>query len=62
VLTVHGTLDRAINVKDAALFSAALPGSDLKIIEGADHNFTAQEHREALVEAAVGFLTAGGAN
>ncbi|KAI8472361.1 MAG: hypothetical protein J3K34DRAFT_519833 [Monoraphidium minutum] len=59
VLTVHGTRDRAIDAKDARLFAGALPGSGLVLVQGADHNFTAPDHKAELVAAAVHFLYFG---
>lgn len=56
VLTIHGAGDRTILPKDALLFAAALPGSELRVIEGADHNFAGEEAGKELVAAAVEFL------
>jgi pimeloyl-ACP methyl ester carboxylesterase len=57
VLTVHGMGDPVIPSRDAELFHRALPGSELVLIEGADHNFTGREHRQRLVEVAVESLS-----
>ena len=48
-------------MKDASLFQAALPGSALRLVEGADHNFTGAEGRRELVAAAAAFLSGEGA-
>jgi len=58
VLTVHGTGDRTIPVRDGKLIAEAIKaaGSELVLIEGGDHNFTGAEHRQQLVDAVVEFF------
>ncbi|KAL6497368.1 hypothetical protein OROGR_029297 [Orobanche gracilis] len=40
LLTVHGSADRTVPLKDAIQFAKILPNHQLKIIEGANHGFT----------------------
>lgn len=40
VLTVHGTLDEMVPVEDATEFAKHIPNHNLRIVEGADHEFT----------------------
>ena len=39
VLVLHGDEDRAVDVKDGRELAAAIPGAELKIFEGAGHNY-----------------------
>ena len=56
LLTVHGTEDRTIPPRDGRLLAEAVPGSGLVLVEGGDHNFTADGPAAQLVAAAVEFL------
>lgn len=57
VLTIHGTADAVIPVSDGRAFAAAIRGSSLVEVEGADHNFRAAPHLVAeLTRAVVGWL------
>ena len=57
VITVHGSDDSTIPVKDAQEFAKLLPGNNLVVIEGADHNYTVQEHADQLVNVLADFFT-----
>ena len=57
-LTVHGSADAVIPVRDARLFAEAVPGSGLRVVEGADHNFTQPAQRAEMVAAVVEFFAA----
>ncbi|XP_076937233.1 uncharacterized protein LOC143604723 isoform X1 [Bidens hawaiensis] len=54
VLTVHGSVDEVIPVEDALEFAKIIPNHELRIIEGANHNYT--NHRDELVSVVLGFL------
>lgn len=56
VRTIHGTKDKTILVKDAHMFAEAIRGSELVLVEGGDHNYTAADKRQELVDAVVEFL------
>lgn len=60
LLTVHGLSDATIPARDGRLFAEAVPGSGLVLVEGGDHNFTADGPAAQLVAAAVEFLSARG--
>ncbi|XP_076889183.1 putative uncharacterized protein YDL057W [Bidens hawaiensis] len=54
VLTVHGSVDEIIPVEDALEFAKIIPNHELRIIEGANHNYT--NHRDELASVVLGFL------
>jgi alpha/beta superfamily hydrolase len=53
--TVHGSADGIIPVEDAYEFAKHIPTHKLRVIEGADHCYTA--HRKELSDAVVDFIT-----
>jgi pimeloyl-ACP methyl ester carboxylesterase len=57
VLTVHGSADAVIPLADGQEFAARLPGSELVVLQGADHNFTAGFSQQ-LVAAVVDWVQA----
>ncbi len=63
VLTVHGSADTTIPLApDGRAFAAAIAGSGLEVVEGADHNFRAAPHHASqLIEAVVRFISANAA-
>ncbi|EXB38856.1 hypothetical protein L484_027290 [Morus notabilis] len=54
VLTIHGSADDIIPVEDAFEFAKIIPNHKLRIVEGADHGYTA--HLAELASIAVGFI------
>ncbi|GMJ07343.1 hypothetical protein like AT3G47590 [Hibiscus trionum] len=54
VMTVHGSADDLVPVEDASEFDEIVPNHQLKIIEGADHGYTA--HQTELASAVVKFI------
>ncbi|XP_020242499.1 uncharacterized protein LOC109820713 isoform X4 [Asparagus officinalis] len=54
VLTVHGSADEIIPVKDASEFAKLIPNHKLHIVEGADHGYSA--HQVELVSVVLEFL------
>uniref|UniRef100_A0ACD5Y4C6 Uncharacterized protein n=1 Tax=Avena sativa TaxID=4498 RepID=A0ACD5Y4C6_AVESA len=52
--TVHGSADEVIPVQDAYEFAKHIPTHRLRVIEGADHCYTA--HRKELSDAVVDFI------
>eukprot|EP00879_Flechtneria_rotunda_P006261 GHRR01006580.1.p1 GENE.GHRR01006580.1~~GHRR01006580.1.p1 ORF type:complete len:331 (+),score=107.37 GHRR01006580.1:101-1093(+) len=57
VLTIHGTADTTIPIKDGRQFAAVVPNCSLVEVEGADHNFrTSPDHVKQLIDAVVSFL------
>ncbi|KAI3775588.1 hypothetical protein L1987_50167 [Smallanthus sonchifolius] len=54
VLTVHGSVDEVIPVEDALEFAKIIPNHELRIIEGANHNYN--HHRDELVSVVLAFL------
>lgn len=53
--TVHGSADETIPVEDAYEFAKLIPNHKLRIIEGANHNYTA--HRKEVADTVVDFIT-----
>lgn len=51
---MHGTDDEVIPVGDAKEFAKIIPNHQLKIIEGANHGYTA--HQDELISAVVPFI------
>lgn len=54
VLTIHGSADDTVPVADAEEFDRHITHHTLKILDGANHNFT--EHQDAVVQLAAEFL------
>ncbi|KAK9071219.1 hypothetical protein SSX86_009787 [Deinandra increscens subsp. villosa] len=54
VLTVHGSVDEVIPVEDALEFAKIIPNHELRIIDGANHNYN--NHRDELVSVVSAFL------
>lgn len=54
VLTVHGTLDEMVPVEDATEFAKHIPNHNLRIVEGADHEFT--KHQSELCSIVLCFV------
>jgi len=59
VLHVHGTADRVVPAADAVEFHRRVPSSALRLVDGASHNFSREEHRAEVVSAVVDFLAGG---
>lgn len=53
--TVHGSADETIPVEDACEFAKLIPNHELRIIEGANHNYTT--HRKEVADTVVDFIT-----
>lgn len=58
VLTVHGSRDELVPVKDAVEFDKLISNNKLHILEGADHEYT--KHQTQLASAVVNFIKADG--
>lgn len=56
VLTVHGTEDGIIPVDDAKEFDKIISNHKLYILEGADHNYTAELHQVDLATVVLDFI------
>ncbi|MBU0536795.1 MAG: alpha/beta fold hydrolase [Nanoarchaeota archaeon] len=57
ILIIHGTDDTRVPFEDAKeLFNHASEPKKLELIEGADHRFTAQAHREELIEILIDWI------
>uniref|UniRef100_A0A9I9DAI8 Serine aminopeptidase S33 domain-containing protein n=1 Tax=Cucumis melo TaxID=3656 RepID=A0A9I9DAI8_CUCME len=56
VLTVHGTEDEIIPVDDAKEFDKIISNHKLYILEGADHNYTAELHQVELATVVLDFI------
>lgn len=54
MLTVHGSEDEVIPVADAKVFARIIPNHHLKIIEGANHGYSA--HQDELISAVMPFI------
>ncbi|EHA8591764.1 hypothetical protein COCNU_scaffold156577G000010 [Cocos nucifera] len=54
VLTVHGSEDEIVPAEDALKFAELIPNHKLRIIEGADHRYTA--HQEILASLVLDFI------
>ncbi|CAO2816682.1 unnamed protein product [Amaranthus hypochondriacus] len=54
VLSIHGSMDQIVAVKDALEFHKVIGNHTLHIIEGADHEFTS--HQNELVKVVLDFL------
>jgi alpha/beta superfamily hydrolase len=53
--TIHGSADEIIPVEDAYEFAKLIPNHKLRVIEGANHCYTA--HRKELSDAVVECIT-----
>lgn len=54
VLTVHGSMDQIVPVKDALEFDKIITNHVLRIIQGADHEYTS--HQNELVKVVLDFI------
>ncbi|GFP90124.1 UDP-sulfoquinovose synthase chloroplastic [Phtheirospermum japonicum] len=54
VLTVHGTVDEFVPVEDAIEFAKHIPNHNLRIVEGADHEYT--KHQSELTSIVLNFV------
>ncbi|KAL3650746.1 hypothetical protein CASFOL_007149 [Castilleja foliolosa] len=54
VLTVHGTVDEFVPVEDAIEFGKHIPNHNLRIVEGADHEYT--RHQSELISIVLSFV------
>ncbi|KAJ0524199.1 putative feruloyl esterase [Helianthus annuus] len=54
VLIVHGSADEINPVEDALEFAKIIANNELRIIEGANHDYT--NHRQELVSVVLDFL------
>ncbi|KAL6502029.1 hypothetical protein OROGR_027162 [Orobanche gracilis] len=57
VLTVHGTLDEFVPVEDAVEFAKYIKNHNLRIVEGADHEYT--KHQSDLASIVLSFVKTG---
>ncbi|PIN06830.1 putative esterase [Handroanthus impetiginosus] len=57
VLTVHGTEDELVPVEDAIEFSKVIRNHTLRIVEGADHEYT--KHQTELASIVLNFMMTG---
>lgn len=57
VLTIHGGADQTIPFADAHEFARNITHHQLKIIEGASHNYHIPIHSEHMIQSVVGFMT-----
>ncbi len=51
VTIIHGTSDSLIPVQDAISFSRSIPCNDLRLLEGASHDFRDPAEQAALIQA-----------
>lgn len=56
MLAVHGTEDEIIPVDDAKELDKVISNHKLYILEGADHNFTAQLHQVEFATVVLDFI------
>ncbi|KAB2080041.1 hypothetical protein ES319_A05G043100v1 [Gossypium barbadense] len=56
VLTIHGSMDKIVPAKDALEFARFIRNHKLRIIEGADHEYTA--HQDELATVVLDFVKA----
>ncbi|KAJ0487944.1 putative chloride peroxidase [Helianthus annuus] len=56
VLTVHGSADEVIPVEDALAFAKIIPNHELRIVEGANHDYS--NHRDELAPIVLDFIKA----
>ncbi|KAJ3669602.1 hypothetical protein LUZ60_011552 [Juncus effusus] len=54
VLTIHGSKDEIVPVRDAYIFAKLVPNHKLRVIEGANHRFTS--HLEELISIVLSFI------
>jgi len=59
VLTLHGTADDTIPVSDASEFDHRVKNHTLRVVEGADHGFSQEEHAAEAVRLATEFFLDG---
>jgi uncharacterized protein len=59
VLTIHGTLDRAIPFEDAKQWGNHIASHRLLPVEGADHSFLQPAHAAVMVQALVDHVCTG---
>ena len=57
VLTLHGSADDTIPVRDAKEFAKHILHHTLRVVDGADHRFT--QHGGVVVNEVVSFMTEG---
>ncbi|KAK6119560.1 hypothetical protein DH2020_046689 [Rehmannia glutinosa] len=57
VLTVHGTVDEFVPVEDAIEFAKHIPNHNLRIVEGADHEYT--KYQSELASIVLNFVKTG---
>lgn len=56
---IHGTQDTTMPPSESVLFQEQIPGSQLRLVEGACHNFRNPEHAGQLLRLLSGFLMSG---
>jgi fermentation-respiration switch protein FrsA (DUF1100 family) len=56
VLVVHGTKDTVIPYSDGEAFHSAISGSELVLVEGADHGYSQPHHAEQMMRAVEEFV------
>lgn len=56
VLTIHGSKDQIVPVEDALDFAKFISNHELRIIEGADHEYTS--HQDELISLVLEFIKA----
>ncbi|PON37383.1 Alpha/Beta hydrolase fold containing protein [Trema orientale] len=56
VLTIHGSVDEMIPVEDATEFDKIISNHKLRIVEGADHDYTS--HQAELASIVLEFIKA----
>ena len=55
-LIVHGDQDQSVPVSNAGQYHKAVPGSQLEIVQDADHNFRHAQHRQLLIDKVIEFM------
>eukprot|EP00884_Botryococcus_braunii_P019145 jgi/Botrbrau1/5914/Bobra.0366s0089.1 len=59
VALIHGTEDKTIGHSESAQFHKLIPGSQLRLVEGACHNFRSPEHAALAVGILKDFILLG---
>lgn len=56
VLTIHGTADSTIPVQDGQQIADRIAGSEIVVVQDADHNFRTGSTAQTMIDAVVRFI------